>query len=91
LDMDMMKDKASMDDMDMDVDMMKDKAELRIMPPAFDVYDQETQGYVMEYIGSLDAIQYKAYLIAMDHLKSSFDLIRSNGYCTFIELKQKKS
>ncbi len=32
------------------------------------------------YEAHLSPLQLKAYLIAKDHLKTSFDLVRSNGY-----------
>jgi hypothetical protein len=41
-----------------------------------------------EYIESLNPKEKKAYHIAKDHLGSSFDLIKSNG---FIEWKKTKS
>lgn len=41
-----------------------------------------------EYIESLDSKEKKAYNIAKDHLGSSFNLIKSNG---FIEWKKTKS
>lgn len=41
-----------------------------------------------EYIDSLNAKEKKAYHIAKNHLGSSFDLIKSNG---FIEWKKTKS
>ena len=33
-----------------------------------------------EYISQLTPLQMKAYEIAKDHLKTSFDITRSNGY-----------
>lgn len=41
-----------------------------------------------EYIDSLNTKEKKAYFIAKNHLGSSFDLIKSNG---FIEWKKTKS
>lgn len=41
--------------------------------------DNETN-LVNEYIGQLTPLQLKAYEIAKEHLKTSFDITRSNGY-----------
>jgi len=35
---------------------------------------------VNDYINQLTPLQIKAYEIAKDHLKTSFDITRSNGY-----------
>jgi hypothetical protein len=42
----------------------------------------------MDYLSQLTEIQKQAYLIAKDHLGSSFNIIKSNGY---IQWKKNKS
>ena len=37
------------------------------------------------YLHSLTPKQYKAYLIAKDHLHDSFDLEKSNGFLTWVK------
>lgn len=36
--------------------------------------------YIINYMEQLTPLQMKAYEIAKDHLKTSFDITRSNGY-----------
>jgi len=37
------------------------------------------------YVASLTPKQYKAYLIAKDHLRDSFDLEKSNGFLSWVK------
>ena len=50
-------------------------------------YDEETYDMVIEYISGLDWYDIMALKISIQMLKSSFDLIKSNG---FIEWKNEK-
>ena len=50
-------------------------------------YSIEKQREIYEYLQNMDEIDKKAYLIAMNHLGSSFNIYRSNG---FKEWKQSK-
>lgn len=50
------------------------------LPAQFSTYTAETQENITKYIEQLTPIQKKAYLIAKEHLGSSFDVIKSNGY-----------
>lgn len=43
-------------------------------------YPDETQLSIFEYLSQLETIQQRAYLIAKDHLGTSFDILRSTGY-----------
>lgn len=43
-------------------------------------YDEETKESVLQYLSQLNDLQKKAYLIAKQHLGSSFHLLKSNGY-----------
>lgn len=49
-------------------------------PPHFETYPSELKELIIEYMGQLDAIEQKAYMIAMDHLGSSFNIVKSNGF-----------
>lgn len=50
------------------------------LPPSFDTMDVETQQQVVAYLQQLNSLQQKAYVIAIEHLGSSFDLLRTGGY-----------
>jgi hypothetical protein len=51
-------------------------------------YPLNEQREIFEYLNEMDEINRKAYLIAHDHLKTSFNIARSNG---FKEWKQSKT
>ena len=54
---------------------------LDIQVPAFlSTYSIETQKEIFDYLKQLDENNKKAYLIALDHLGSSFNIFRSNGF-----------
>ena len=44
------------------------------------IYKMEQHAYIAEYIQSLTPKQKKAYEIAKDHLKDSFQIEKSNGF-----------
>ena len=48
----------------------------------------EVQKSVYDYLSEMNNIQKMAYLIAYDHLGSSFNILKSNGYS---EWKQSKN
>lgn len=56
-------------------------------PPLFNSYDAETQQKIYDYLSQLTDIQKKAYLIAIHHLGSSFNIIKSNGYIQWLKNK----
>jgi len=58
-----------------------------IITKEYQSYDKETQELIYEYLSQFDEFQKKAYLIAKEHLGSSFHLLKSNGY---LEWKKKK-
>lgn len=43
-------------------------------------YPYDKQKEIYEYLSEMDEMNKKAYQIAFDHLGSSFDVLRSNGY-----------
>ena len=48
-------------------------------------YEIQKQEEIYQYLSQLDELQKKAYLIANEHLGSSFNIYKSNG---FIEWKK---
>jgi competence protein ComGC len=48
----------------------------------------ETQQNIYEYLISMDSMQKTAYIIAMDHLGSSFNILKSNGYIEWMQNKK---
>lgn len=44
------------------------------------VKDEETMRHVLEYLSELSEVQKKAIRIASNHLGSSFNIVKSNGY-----------
>jgi len=63
-------------------------AELDVeLPNNFYNYDQETQELIVKYIHQLDRIEKMAYTIGKQHLGTSFNVVKSNG---FIDWKKKQ-
>lgn len=50
------------------------------LPDIVKTYPAEKQREILEYLQELDDIHRKAYEIALHHLESSFDILRSNGF-----------
>lgn len=44
------------------------------------VKDDATMRHVLEYLSELSPVQVKAIRIASNHLGSSFNIVKSNGY-----------
>lgn len=59
------------------------------LPDTFDTWDPALKASVIEYLSQLDPIEKKAYKIAKEHLGSSFNIVKSNGYCDWVK-EQKK-
>ena len=57
------------------------------IPALVFTYSKEKQQEIYDYLQSMNETQKKAYLIAKNHLGSSFNIYKSNG---FKEWKQKK-
>jgi hypothetical protein len=49
--------------------------------------NEEEKKNIELYIGQMNEQQKKAYLIALEHLKSSFSITRSNGFKEFMKQK----
>ena len=51
-----------------------------ILPENYNELTSSMQEEIYKYLESMDERQIKAYLIAKDHLGSSFNIFKSNGY-----------
>jgi hypothetical protein len=60
-----------------------------LLPSNFEKQAQETQQSVLDYITQLSAIEKKACFIARNHLGSSFNILKSNGYNDWNKSRQK--
>jgi hypothetical protein len=58
------------------------------LPSNFHTYSPETQKLVIEYLNNLNKIELTAYNIAQSHLGSSFNIVKSNGYCDWLKNKK---
>ena len=54
------------------------------LPDNFDKYHVEIQKSIIEYLQQLSHIERKAYVIAKNHLGSSFNIVKSNGYIDWL-------
>ncbi len=52
-----------------------------VLPTNFENYDTDLQTLLIAYLSQLGSIEKKAYMIAKDHLGSSFNIVKSNGFC----------
>ena len=57
------------------------------IPTIVSSYSLEKQKEIFEYLSEMNEIERKGYEIAFNHLESSFDIYRSNG---FIDWKKSK-
>lgn len=55
------------------------------LPDNFESYDIKLQASIIEYLSQLNSIERKAYKIAKEHLGSSFNIVKSNGYCDWLK------
>jgi hypothetical protein len=58
------------------------------LPNNFENYDTETQSCIIEYITHLSDLEKKAYKIAYNHLGSSFNVLKSNGYNDWLKTRK---
>ena len=58
------------------------------LPINFENYDDDTQAAIIEYISHLSTIEKKAYKIAYNHLGSSFNVVKSNGYNDWLKTRK---
>jgi hypothetical protein len=50
------------------------------LPNNFEKYDENTQTLIINYLKQLDKIERQAYSIGKNHLGSSFNVVKSNGF-----------
>jgi hypothetical protein len=50
------------------------------LPNNFENYDENTQHLIINYLKQLDKIERQAYSIGKNHLGSSFNVVKSNGF-----------
>jgi hypothetical protein len=58
------------------------------LPINYENYDDDTQAAIIEYISHLSTIEKKAYKIAYNHLGSSFNVVKSNGYNEWLKTRK---
>ena len=58
------------------------------LPINYENYDDDTQAAIIEYISHLSNIEKKAYKIAYNHLGSSFNVVKSNGYNDWLKTRK---
>ena len=59
------------------------------LPDTFDTWEPALKSSIIEYLSQLDPIEKKAYKIAKEHLGSSFNIVKSNGYCDWLKEHKK--
>lgn len=60
---------------------------LQIMPSSSDNTTENEEASIQEYLSTMTDLEKKAYAIAKEHLESSFDISKSNGYKAWIQKK----
>ncbi len=60
------------------------------LPPNFERQNASTKDNIIKYLNHLDSIEQKAYCIGLDHLGTSFNLLKSNGYNDWLKKQQSK-
>jgi competence protein ComGC len=59
------------------------------IPKNITKYTLEEKTNIYEYLSSMNTMQKQAYEIAYDHLGSSFNIFKSNGYLDWKQNKMK--
>lgn len=59
------------------------------IPENITSYNPDMQTSIYNYLCQLNTIQQKAYLIAKDHLGTSFNIVRSTGYQEWVKHSRK--
>jgi len=54
-------------------------------PLLFDKYEENEKANIYEYLSKLDEHQKNIYKIAHQHLESSFNVVKSNGYLKWLK------
>lgn len=59
------------------------------LPDNFETYAPDLKANLIQYFNQLDPIEKKAYKIAKEHLGSSFNIVKSNGFCDWLKDQNK--
>jgi hypothetical protein len=51
-----------------------------ILPDNFETYNKSIQESIIKYVKQLEPIEKQAYIIGKQHLGTTFNIIKSNGY-----------
>lgn len=60
-----------------------------ILPDLVEKYSIENQKLIFDYLSEMDDHHKKAYFIAYNHLGTSFNILRSNGFKEWLANKSK--
>ena len=55
------------------------------IPQSIYILDVETQEKIFNYLSQLSSKEKKVFVIAHQHLGTSFDILRSNGYDAWVK------
>jgi hypothetical protein len=55
------------------------------LPNNFEKYQENTQKLIVNYLKHLDTIERQAYTIGKNHLGSSFNVVKSNGFIDWMK------
>ena len=58
------------------------------LPPNYNDQPQDIQELILKYLNHLDKFEQKAYTIALEHLGTSFNLLKSNGYIDWLKTQK---
>lgn len=57
------------------------------LPLQYDTYDTETKNNIIAYLNQLDEKEICIYKIAIEHLETSFNVVKSNGFIKWLKEK----
>jgi hypothetical protein len=55
------------------------------LPNNFDIYDEKTKEQIVNYLKQLNKIERQAYTIGKKHLRTSFNVVKSNGFIDWLK------
>jgi len=57
-------------------------------PPLFNRYEENDKNNIYKYLSGLDEHNKNIYRIAHNHLETSFNIVKSNGYIKWLKIKK---
>lgn len=57
------------------------------LPLYFNTYEPNVKKNIEDYLNQLNSHERQIYLIAHTHLKTSFNIVKSNGYISWLKTK----